>query len=179
MRYYNSLLSLVLIPFFVNATVVNGSKSGDSVNAKPVVISSSSHSLMPFSDSQKITIDDKASEKNELLSWCKLRGVERTLVNDKYGIYGFVTQKGLLSDNIEALIASFYPKNQSFINKTQQHRIVSSTCLLYRSKKEVIQKIIEPYRFKKEQIIFGNFTNDVAALFYRDDSEMSKYLKVR
>lgn len=180
MRFYKSLIVFLLVSSSAGASVVNSSKSGHAVTSKPITVGeSSSDSLMPFVSKPVIKIDDKASKLNKLLSWCELREGERSLVDNEYGVFGFVTEEGLLKDNIKELVNDFYPKNQRFIDKTQNHRVASRTCILERSKKAVIQKIIEPYRHKKVPIFFGNFKNDVAVLFYRNDVEMSKYLKVR
>ncbi|KZN63387.1 hypothetical protein [Pseudoalteromonas luteoviolacea] len=161
------------------ASVVSKTKSGAAVGAKAVVLNKAELPTIPHMSQPKITIDDKASKLNRLEAWCDLKGDERHLINDEYRVYGFVTKKASLKENIKDLVKAFYPKNQGFIDKTQPHSVVSEVCVLGRSRKEVIQRIIEPYRFKKDSIIFGNFKNDIAVMFYRNDDEMSSFLRVR
>ena len=166
-------------PICVSQDVVSSIKTGKSINPKAVLVDNKTISNVAHISQPTIKVDDKASTLNKLLNWCENHGESRTLVSDEYQLYGFVTSKGLLNENLSLLIKSFYPKNQGFIDKTAKHKVASETCVLARSKVEVFQKIIEPYRFEKQQIIFGNFANDIAVLFYRNDSEMSNYLKVR
>ena len=159
--------------------VVSSTKTGNAVNAKAVLVDNKTISNVAHISQPSIKVDDKASKLNVLLNWCEHRNGERSLVSDEYQLYGFVTEKGRLNENLNTLINSFYPENQGFIDKTANHKVASKTCVLARSKREVIQKLIEPYRFEKQPIIFGSFANDIAVLFYRNDPEMSKYLKVR
>ncbi len=182
MSYFKRFCYLLLFGYSslsASQNVVSGTKTGSAVNAKAVLVDNKTISNVAHISQPSIKVDDKASKLNELLNWCEHREGTRFLVSDEYQLYGFVTEKGRLSENLNALIGSFYPNNQGFIDKTANHKVASNTCVMARSKREVIQKLIEPYRFEKQPIIFGNFANDIAVLFYRNDPEMSKYLKVR
>ncbi|MAD89068.1 MAG: hypothetical protein CMK64_05145 [Pseudoalteromonas sp.] len=178
-RYTGMALAIGFCATSSFADVVSVTKSGSAVGAKAVVVNSPELPTIPHISQPKIIVEDQASKLNQLKSWCELRTNERYLIDDNYRVYGFVTRKGSLQENVEDLVKAFYPKNQGFIDKTQPHSVVSEVCVLGRTRKEVIQRIIEPYRFKKDSIIFGNFQNDIAVMFYRNDDEMSSFLRVR
>lgn len=182
MKYFSAVtvgLLLSLTVFNSNASVVNSTKSGAAVNAKPVLVNKKS-SAMPLVSEPKITIDDKASELNQLLNWCNHNeGTGRALVNDEYSVYGFVLNKGTLQSNMALLVDSFYPNFQGFINRTNNHRVIGEKCILGRSKREVIQPIVQAYFYEKQPILFATFENDIAAMFYKNDEVMSKYLRIR
>ncbi|MBB1334005.1 hypothetical protein [Pseudoalteromonas sp. SR41-6] len=179
MNYFKIFLCLYLISTDAfSQDVVSSIKTGNAVNPNVVLVNNKTLSNVAHVSQPTIMVDDKASKLNQLLNWCGTKSDTDYLVNDEYQLYGYVTSKGLLNENLKNLINAFYPMNQGFIDKTAKHKVASETCILARSKSEVIQKLIEPYRFEKQNILFGNFSNDIAVLFYRNDLEMSKYLKV-
>lgn len=182
MKYKFALTAIVAVFSFSSASnVVSDTKVDLNANAKPVAVENQlpSPELSAVS-TPLIQIDDQASKQNQLSNWCSLRDSDEvSIVNDEYSFYGFVTSKGSLNSNMQSLLKSFYPANQKFIDKTQRHKVLSNVCILSRNKQEVIQRLIEPYRFNKQPIIFGTFANEIAVMFYRNDAEMASYLRVR
>jgi hypothetical protein len=126
---------------------------------------------------EKQPIPEAFVDLNAPMHWCNWRNEDSlSFENDENDVYGFMLKKGTLVKNIERLIESFYPESQGLVNRIGRHLVPGTTCLVSVSPERLIQKMIEPYYVGSQEVIFGTFTNNFEALFYKNDREFAKYL---
>tara|TARA_Y100001968_G_scaffold296826_1_gene305294 strand:+ start:14683 stop:15321 length:639 start_codon:yes stop_codon:yes gene_type:complete len=122
------------------------------------------------------TIIEVVVEEPHPGDWCETRKEDELyFVNEERGYFGFYLKKGALIENLERLVDSFYPNNQGLISRIGDHVVPANTCIVERNKDLVFQQIVEPYFVDNNSVQYGSFTNNVHAVFYRNDPEFSRY----
>lgn len=153
-------------------TILTGGNvvSSADINATPALIK-------PGMSVSTVTVETIESDTNDVRNWCSYREDDvEYMADEERGYFGFVIQKGLLSENVQRFIDGFYPSNQGLIDRVGEHKVIGTACIVERSKDMIMQKLIEPFEVDKRGVQYGDFQNGLHALFYYGDSEFSRFV---
>lgn len=95
-------------------------------------------------------------------------------VDPATGVISFLVTKGLLQDNVIALLnATKGSSSEKLIWAVNDHEEATDYWISGQSMREVAQALVE-YHESPEQVKFGLFTNGIVAIYYQSDEEYQK-----